>query len=179
MIAAGTGTELELATVSRWRVLEKWRLEMVIGFRSFPDGFAYVVLQGNQSQPEVVAKDRLCIPKNESWPGCLAWVRKQVSEIVHQFDVDGACIKVVEPKAQSKSAQRYQIEAVIQEYLHSAHSVDCTTRIKSQLKRDIAGFKEPARYLERVLAQNHTLSDLNVPQYQEATLAAVSELPGK
>jgi len=150
---------------------------MVIGFRVFPDGFAYVVLAGTQSEPEVIAKDRVDVPENQSWPACLAWVRKQVSEILHKFNVDGACIKKIEPKAKSKSAERFQIEAVIQEYLYSTYSIACTTRIKSQLKRDIAGFDEPARYLERALARSHVLVDLNVPQYQDATLAAVSELP--
>jgi len=150
---------------------------MVIGFRSFTDGFAYVVLQGTQSEPEVLEKDRLYLPEDHSWPACLAWVRKQLSEILQNFDVDAACIKAIEPRAMRKSVKRFQIEAVIQEYLHSAKSIDCTTRIKSQLRRDISGFTAPARYLERVLTQSDILSNLNTPQYQEATLAAVSELP--
>ena len=150
---------------------------MVIGFRSFTDGFAYVVLQGTQSEPEVLEKDRLCLPKDHSWPACLVWVRKQLSEILQKFDANAACIKVIEPRAQRKSSKRIQIEAVIQEYLYSVKSIDCTTRIKSQLKRDILGFTDPARYLERVLTQSEILSNLNTPQYQEATLAAVSELP--
>ena len=153
---------------------------MVIGFRSFPDGFAYVVLQGTQSKPEVIAKDRLCLPENHSWPACLSWVRKQLSEIMLQFDVNAACIKTIEPMAKKKSAkseQRFQIDAIIQEFLHTARSLDCTMRIKSQLKRDIAGFNEPARYLEKLLTQSEVLSDLNSLQYKDATLAAVSELP--
>lgn len=150
---------------------------MVIGFRAFTDGFAYVVLQGTQSEPEVLSKDRLSLPKNHSWPACLAWVRKQLSEILLQFGVDSACIKTIEPMAKKKSAQRLNIEAVIQEYLHSEYSIDCTTRIKSQLKRDISGFNQPARYLERILTNSDVLGELNLPQYQEATIAAVSELP--
>jgi len=149
---------------------------MVIGFRSFPDGFAYVVLQGNQSKPAFVAKDRLCLPENHSWPACLAWVRKQLSELLLQFDVDAACIKTIETMAKKKDPHRLQIEAVIQEYIYSTKSIECTTRIKSQLKRDIVNFNEPARYLERVLTENDTLAELNSAKYQEATLAAVSEL---
>jgi hypothetical protein len=150
---------------------------MVIGFRSFTDGFAYVVLEGRQSEPEVLAKERLCLPENQNWPACLAWVRKQLSEVLQKFDVNGACIKTIEPVAMKKSAKRLQIEAVIQEYLQSAKSIDCTTKIKSQLKRDIRGFTDPARYLARILAESEVLSDLNSPQYEEATIAAVSELP--
>ena len=45
--------------------------------------------------------------------------------------------------AQKKSAQRLQIEAVLQEYLQSERVINCSTRIKSQLKRDIVNFTEP------------------------------------
>lgn len=104
---------------------------MVIGFRSFTDGFAYVVLQGTQSIPEILAKDRLCLPENRCWSESLAWVRKQLAEVLQQYDVDAACIKTIEPMAFKKSAQRLQIEAILQEYLQSAKSIDCSIRIKS------------------------------------------------
>jgi len=150
---------------------------MVIGFRSFPDGFAYVVLDGSQSAPQVVAKNRVCLPKGESWPGCLSWVRRQLGEILNTYAVNAACIKTIEPVAKRKSAERIQVEAIIQEYLNTAHTLRCSVRIKSQLKRDIKGFTDAARYLDRVLVNNQVLAELNTPAYQEATLAAVSELP--
>ena len=150
---------------------------MVIGFRSFTDGFAYVVLDGRQSEPEVLAKERLWLPKGQNWPACLAWVRKQLSEVLQKFDINGACIKTIEPIAMKKSAKRLQIEAVILEYFQSAKSIDCTTKIKSQLKRDIRGFTDSARYLPRILTEISVLSQLNTAQYDEATIAAVSELP--
>ena len=152
---------------------------MVIGFRSFPDGFAYVVLRGSQAAPEVVANDRLCLPENHSWPACLSWVRKQLSELLQKHDANAACIKTIEPMARKKDARRLHIEAVMQEYLYTAHSINCSTRIKSQLRRDIIDFSDPARYVQKVLTECHVLADLNSSQYQEATLAAVSELPGE
>ncbi len=150
---------------------------MVIGFRSFPDGFAYVILNGTQSSTEVVAKDRLSLPQNNSWPACLSWVRKQLSEILRNHNITSACIKTVEPMAKKKSVERFHIDAVILENIHSIKGIDCNTRIKSQLKRDIKDFTDPARYIERVLVEDSSLSELNNAQYQEAALAAVSELP--
>ncbi len=150
---------------------------MVVGFRSFPDGFAYVVLNGTQESPEIVAKDRLSLPRNHSWPESLSWVRRQVSEILQVHDVEGACIKIIEPVAPRKSEKRLQVEAVIMEYLYTTNSLECNLRIKSQLRRDIKDFTDAARYLERVLKDTDILSELNTLQYQEATLAAVSELP--
>jgi hypothetical protein len=150
---------------------------MVIGFRSFSDGFAYVVLDGSQSALQVVAKNRVFLPKGESWPKCLSWVRRQLGEILNAYAVNGACIKTIEPVAKRKSAERIQVEAIIQEYLCTAHTLRCSVRIKSQLKRDIKGFIDHARCLDRVLVNNQVLAELNTLVYQEATLAAVSELP--
>ena len=150
---------------------------MVIGLRSFPDGFTYVILDGTQVTPKIIEKDRLSIPKNQPWPAILSWTRKQIAEILEPYKLKSACIKIVEPMAQKKSAERFQIEAVLQEYLYSKRSINCTTRIKSQLKRDINGFTDSARYIERALTKTDILAELNTPVYQEAAVAALSELP--
>lgn len=150
---------------------------MVIGLRSFPDGFAYVILDGTQASPKVIGNERVPLPTNHTWPACLSWVRKQIAEILEPYTVESACIKTIEPMAWRKSAKRLQIEAILQEYFHTILSIDCTTRIKSQLKRDIRDFKDPTRYLERVLTQSDILTALNTEEFREAALAGVAELP--
>ena len=150
---------------------------MVIGFRSFPNGLSYVVLDGVQEEPEVVGADRFTCPKGAEWSENLSWVRRQAAELCDQFEVAGACIKTIEPVAMTKSKERLQIEAVLIEYLQSEKGLHCNTRIKSQLKRDIKAFAEPARYLERVLQGDENLQRLSRPNFQEACLAAIAELP--
>ena len=78
--------------------------------------------------------------------------------------------------AMKKSAPRLQIEAVIIEFLSTEKGLLCATRIKSQLKRDIEAFENPARYLERVLEVD-ALQQLNYANFREACLAAIAELP--
>ncbi|MCK4606472.1 MAG: hypothetical protein KAU35_04155 [candidate division Zixibacteria bacterium] len=150
---------------------------MVIGFRSFTDGFAYVILGGTQLSPKVVAKERLSLPKGHTWNSCLSWVRKQVAEITQTHEIEGACIKLMENWPGKKSVERMQIEAVFREFLHNEKSLECNARIKSQLRRDIKGFTESARYLDRVLTGIEALAELNNDLFRDATLAAVSELP--
>lgn len=150
---------------------------MVIGFRSFPNGFSYVVLEGTQNEPEVIDADRFTCPKGASWPENLSWVRRQVAELCDRFELTGACIKTIEPIAMKKSKERLQIEAVLQEFLQSERGLLCTTRIKSQIKRDIDGFVEPARYLGRVLEGDDYLQQLNHLNFQDACLVAIAELP--
>ena len=150
---------------------------MVIGFRSFPNGFSYVVLDGIQEEPVVVEVDRFTCPKGAGWPECLSWVRRQAAELCDRFELTGACIKTIEPLARKKSKERIQIEAILTEFLYSEKDLLCTTRIKSQLKRDIKAFEEPARYLAHVLEHDENLKQLGHPNFQDACLAAIAELP--
>ncbi len=89
---------------------------MVIGFRSFANGFSYVVLDGVQEKPEVVDADRFTCPKGAGWPESLSWVRRQAAELCDRFELTGACIKTIEPIAMKKSKERLQIEAVLIEF---------------------------------------------------------------
>jgi N-methylhydantoinase A/oxoprolinase/acetone carboxylase beta subunit len=149
---------------------------MVIGIRSFPDGFAYVILDGSQARPVCIAKDRLNLPVGVSWPEALAWVRRQVEEIMNAHQAVRACIKIIEHNAKRKSVQRSQIEAVILEYLFSSHHICCEARVKAQIKRAIPRFHEQARYLDRLVASHAHLRDLDTLTYQEATVAGISML---
>ena len=150
---------------------------MVIGLRSFPDGFAFVVLDGTQANPLCVARDRHTLPAGASWPESLSWVRRQLDEILNTHQARATCIKTIEHNAMKKSIERLQIEAVIEEYLFSNRRIVCECRVKAQLKRAIPGFTEPARYIDRIVAQHQGLGELNTPAYQEATVAAISLLP--
>ena len=148
-----------------------------IGFRSFPDGFSYVVLDGAQDGPDIVAYQRLKFPKNHGWSASLSWLRKQVIELLNKHKPTAASIKCIEPMAKKKSVERFHVDGVIQEVTFSELGIECTPRIKSQLKRDIRDFTEPARYLDHVLEGTTHLAELNAPNFQEAALAAIAELP--
>jgi len=153
---------------------------MVIGFRTYPDGFSYVILKGTQQEPEFVAKDRLKYPRGVSPAESLSWLRRQLCEIfqIHR-GINGACIRSIEPMAKKKSKERYQAEGVILESIHTNFNINCSTRINSQLKRDIVDFNGPARYLNKVLSGSDQLGELEHPSFQEAALAAISELPSQ
>ena len=150
--------------------------KLALGVRSYPNGFSCVILKGTQQNPKVVLAERYTVPKKASWPEQLVWVRKQISEICEIHKPIRACIKAIEPRAMKKSRERLQIEAIVIEYLKSERSIECESRIKSQLKRDIADFDDPARYLGRVIDRCDELQALKHPNFQEACLASISEL---
>jgi len=136
-----------------------------------------VVLSGSQSSPELVANSRIKFPKNASWSESLGWLRKQIQELLNEYGISKACIKLIEPVARKKSSERLNVEGVITETLFTHAGIECGMRIKSQLKRDIRDFTEPARYLDNVLQDCDELPALNAPNFQDAALAAIAELP--
>lgn len=150
----------------------------VIGFRCFTNGFSFVVLQGTQQNPQVIENNRFSFPRDKSWCGKLAWVRLQVLELLRQHGITSAGIKKPEPFAPRKSLERSEVEGVIKETVYSFLGFDCKGRIKSQLRRDIEGFTQHARYLGQVL-ESRGLGELNNDTYKEATLSAIAELPSQ
>jgi hypothetical protein len=149
---------------------------MVIGIRSHTDGFSYVILDGSQDIPICIVKQICNLPVGDRWGESLSWVRRQIDEICNNYRIVNACIKIIEHNARRKSTERIQIEAIMIEYFNSVRHVSCETRVKSQIKRAIPGFAEPARYLDRVIASHNSLDELNSPAYQEAAIAAISIL---
>ena len=147
-----------------------------IGFRCFTDGFSFAVLEGSQQSPKCVAHQRLRFPKGLCRGAELAWLRKEIVELLERHDVSSANIKGVESVSQRKSPPRFEIEGVIKEAVYSSRGSDCISRVKSQLRRDISGFTRPARYLAEVL-DSRTLGDLNSNTYSDAALAALAGLP--
>ena len=148
----------------------------VLGIRSFPDGFSCVVLSGSQSRPSLVHFERYTVPTNNSWPEQLAWVRRQISEVCEAHKPKRACIKAIESNARKVSRPRLQIEGVVIEFLRSSEHINCSSRIKSQLRRDIEDFDAPARYLGRVIDRHANFGPLQHLNFEEACLAAISEL---
>ncbi len=121
-----------------------------------------------------ITHGRLTFPKNHEWSSSLAWLRRQVIEILDQHKPSAASIKCIEPIAK-KSVERYHVDGVIQEVTFAELGVECTTNRKLQLKHDIRDFTEPARYLNRVL--DNALGQPNTTNLQEAALSRNFELP--
>ena len=136
-----------------------------------------MILSGTQKQPKVVTHERVGFPAEQSLGQALCWVRKQIAEILGSNTLEAASLKAIEPMARKKSAERIQIEGIIIEAVYSIARIECVPRIKSQLRRDIRDFKEPTRYLTRVLSHSGYLDELRKPNFEDATLAALAALP--
>jgi len=150
---------------------------LALGFRCYPNGFAYVVLTGNQSTPEIVAKDKFDLPQDECWCAKLCWLRRQIVELLELHNPDAVGIKRAESNVRKINTQRCEIEGVIKETIYSHSNVASEFYLKSQLRRDISGFTRSMRYLTSLLSERG-LADLNRGYYQDAALVALAVLRG-
>lgn len=147
----------------------------VIGFRCFTDAFSFVVLGETQQNPSIIAHEKILFPIDYSWGEKMNWLRKQVIELLRKYNISSASIKMIEPTARTKKIERAQAEGVVLEAAFSTLNRECNCRIKSQIKRDIEGFTEKAKYLNRALS-SRGLGELNNATYQDAAFVALAEL---
>lgn len=148
-----------------------------IGFRCWKDRFAFVVLEGTQEAPTLVAKELRRSPQNVSRPEFLAWVRRNVYEILTAHLPDAVSFRAHEPVSRMKDLHRAEVEGVLQEaaYGHSPSHLTLS-RVKIQIKKDIVTFDRPARYLGYALVDAN-LADLKSVNFEDAALVAVCGLP--
>ncbi len=150
----------------------------VIGFRCFIDSFSYVVLGGTQQNPSLIAHEKIPFPMDISWGEKMSWLRRQIIEVLGIHNISLASLKVIEPSARTRRIERAHAEGIIIEAVFSTLNQECECRIKSQIRRDIEGFTEAARYLNRALS-SRGLNELNNATYQDAAFVALAELSGQ
>lgn len=94
-----------------------------IGFRATPKIVHFAVVSQSESQNNILVVDKLILPLALSIPDKLNYVRKTVIDIINQYEITRAGIKVTEGNARKISIERISLEAVIQE-LFSSCSVE-------------------------------------------------------
>lgn len=148
-----------------------------IGFRCWKDRFAFVVLEGSQARPILVASKLRVAPPGLARYQVLSWFRENVQEVFETFRPGDGAFKVVEATSRTKDLGRAEMEGVLQETAYSHEfGLPIDRRLKSQLRKAIPVGDEPARYVHRVL-NDVGLSQLDTERYRDAAVVALSCLP--
>jgi len=93
-----------------------------IGIRAEPKAVTFVIYDSDEQA--VVNVEEIKIPAAFSWPEALKYVRHSILDILREYEVEKAGIRVTEASAKSgPSIERVQIEGVVQETFASS-SVD-------------------------------------------------------
>ena len=91
-----------------------------IGIRVSPKVVYYSIINESKNEFEIIIVDKLVVPLALGLPEQLKYIRSTFIDILNEFNVQVACLKVTEPFAQSANLLRVGIEAVIQELMASS-----------------------------------------------------------
>lgn len=89
-----------------------------IGIRVSPRAVTYVIYDG--AAREIVSVDTIGVPKALTAPEALKYVRNTILDVIREYDVEKAGIRITESNAQRPSHERIQLEGVIQEAFASS-----------------------------------------------------------
>ncbi len=91
-----------------------------IGIRVTPSIIFFSVVSLRDEGVDFRVIDKIVNPKALKTPEQLKYIRNTLSDIIHEFSVTNACIRVSESSARSFSIDRVYIEGVIQELFASS-----------------------------------------------------------
>ena len=91
---------------------------ITIGLRASPKEVTYALFDAGDNA--VVDIDQIVVPTAMGWPAALKYVRSNLLDILREYDVAGAGIRLTENNAQSLSVERIHLEGVIQEAFASS-----------------------------------------------------------
>src|SRR3954465_7028327 len=142
-----------------------------LGFRCWPDHFAYVVIEGNITRPKPVTSGRVNIPADSDRPAFLDWISREVRTILKRHTPAACAYKSIEPAARKNSdlLRRAQVEGVVQAVVHESGCQAITSHTKQQIKARI-GFKGSAKDVDDAL-DGTPLQEFHTADYKEAALA--------
>jgi hypothetical protein len=89
-----------------------------IGIRAAPKAVTFVVYDSIANG--ILNVEDIKIPVAFSTPDALKYIRNNLLDILREYEITHAGVRVTEPNAQSTSIERIQIEGVIQEAFASS-----------------------------------------------------------
>ncbi len=115
---------------------------VTIGIRAKPTAVTFVVIDGD----EVRNVEDIEIPRAFDTPDALKYVRNNLLDILREYRVEAAGVRVTESNAQSLNVARIQLEGVIQEAFASSslkgYYVGQIASISARIGMDRTDFKK-------------------------------------
>ena len=91
-----------------------------IGIRVTPSTVYFSVVSYENEELEITLVDKITNPKALNIPEQLKFLRNTLCDIINEFSITNACIRITESNAQSINITRIYIEGVIQELFASS-----------------------------------------------------------
>lgn len=91
---------------------------ITVGLRVAPSEVTYALFDTDQQK--VVDVDEIVVPSAMAWPAALKYVRSNLLDILREYGVSLAGIRLTENNAKTPSIERMHLEGVIQEAFASS-----------------------------------------------------------
>ncbi|GGF00377.1 hypothetical protein GCM10011611_02470 [Aliidongia dinghuensis] len=91
---------------------------ITIGIRAAPKIITFAIYDSEAN--EIINVEQIKIPAAFETPAALKYVRSNLLDVLREYSVEQAGVRITEPNAQSPSIERIQIEGVIQEAFASS-----------------------------------------------------------
>lgn len=149
-----------------------------IGLRSSPSCIYYAIVEEQNETVNILVIDKLIVPTALIVPEQFKFIRNTLLDILDEFNVNLACIRITEANAQTINKFRISIEAVIQELLASStvshYYSGQISNISAKLKFERSLFKP---YVEGTNAYSNIEDWTSYKsEHREALLSAFSAL---
>ena len=149
-----------------------------IGIRVTPSTVYFSVVSYENKELEITLVDKINNPKALSIPEQLKFLRNTLCDIINEFGITNACIRITESNAQSINITRIYIEGVIQELFASStivkYYVGQISSISANLGIERATFKPFAEAKESFMEIENWKS-FSLEQ-RESLMSAISAL---
>lgn len=117
---------------------------ITIGIRSAPKVVCFAVFDSDEGR--IVNVESILVPAAFYTPDALKYIRSNILDVLREYNVEKAGIRVAEGSAQNTSTERIQIEGVVQEAFASStlkgYYVGYMSNISSKLGIRTSKFKE-------------------------------------
>jgi len=149
-----------------------------IGLRATPTEVWFSVIEEVDHKITISVSSKVNVPVSLIFPEKLNYIRKTFKDIIWEFKVTGASIRITESNAQGTSSERISIEAILQELLSSSsvekYFVGQISNISAKAGFPREDFK---KYISGELAFNRVESWSTYNNYQkESILAAIAAI---
>lgn len=149
-----------------------------IGIRVTPSTVYFSVVSYENEELEITLVDKINNPKALSIPEQLKFLRNTLCDIINEFGITNACIRITESNAQSVNITRIYIEGVIQELFASStivkYYVGQISSISANLGIERATFKPFAEGKE-IFMEIENWKSFSLEQ-RESLMSAISAL---
>lgn len=150
-----------------------------IGIRATPKEVYFAIVKEQEGVCQLHVVDKVILPKTLSYPEKLQYLRGLLVDIIAEFNITNACIRITESTAERTSTKRVSLEAVIQELIASS----CIVKYKTIRKQSMASLLdlESSELTDFICKKRESVKGINIgdlynSQEREAILSAYCAL---